>query len=200
MVTYLINADRVRIIDTLSSFRRMLTPSDNLLIYYAGHGWLDVDVGRGYWLPGDARRDSPANWISTADITDSIKAMQAKHIMVVADSCYSGTLTRAVKMVNLSDSEYLRRIAGKRARVALTSGGLEPVMDQGGGKHSVFAKAFLEALAKNQGVMEGARLFNELRRPVIMNAPQTPEYADIRFADHEGGDFLFVRNKTVKGE
>jgi len=191
-VTCLTNASRKQIIDGLSRFRHRLTKSDNLVIYFAGHGWLDREAGRGYWLPVDSERDSPANWISTGDISDILKAMAAKHVMVVADSCYSGTLTRSIKL-GIPSSEYFRRMAHKRARVALSSGGLEPVLDDGGCGHSVFAKAFLEVLEKNTGVLEGTRLFNELRRPVILNAPQTPEYADILYAGHEGGDFLFVR-------
>jgi hypothetical protein len=151
-----------------------------LLIYFAG---------RGYWLPVDAERDSSANWISTGAISDFLKAMAAKHVIVVADSCYSGTLSRAVKLT-VPSSEYLRRIAGKRARVALTSGGVEPVLDDGRRGHSVFAAAFLEALEENTGVLEGTRLFNQIRQPVILNAPQTPEYSDIQFTGHEGGDFL----------
>ena len=85
-----------------------------------------------------------------------------------------------------------RLVASKRARVVLTSGGLEPVED-GAGEHSVFARALLEALEENDGVLEGAALFTRIRRPVILNAAQTPEYGDIRFADHQGGDFLFIR-------
>jgi hypothetical protein len=114
---------------------------------------------------------------------------------VVADSCYSGTLARSVK-VSIPSSEYFRRIVNKRARVVLTSGGLEPVLDDGSYGHSVFAKAFLDELEKNQGVLEGTRLFNELRRSVILNAPQTPEYSDILYTGHEGGDFLFVRHHS----
>ncbi len=191
-VTYLINARRKEIIDELSRLRRKLTRKDNLLIYFAGHGWLDRDAGRGYWLPVDAERDSSANWISTGTISDFLKAMAAKHVIVVADSCYSGTLSRAVKL-SLPTSEYLRRIAGKRARVALTSGGVEPVLDDGRRGHSVFAAALLEALEENTGVLEGTRLFNQIRQPVILNAPQTPEYSDIQFTGHEGGDFLFIK-------
>jgi len=191
-VTRLTNAGRKQIIDALSRFRRTLTKTDNLLIYFAGHGWLDKEAGRDYWLPIDSERDSPANWISTGDISDTLKAMAAKHVMVVADSCYSGTLARAVKL-SIPSSEYFRRMANKRARTALTSGGVEPVLDDGSYGHSVFARAFLEMLEKNEGILEGTRLFNELRRRVILNAPQTPEYSDILYAGHEGGDFLFVR-------
>ena len=190
-VTCLTNASRKQIIDALSRCRHTLTQRDNLLIYFAGHGWLDKAAGRGYWLPVDSERDSPANWISTGDISDILKAMAAKHVMVVADSCYSGTLTRSIKL-SIATSGYFSRMANKRTRVALSSGGLEPVLGDGGCGHSVFAKAFLEVLEKNTGILEGTRLFNEVRRPVILNAPQTPEYADILYAGHEGGDFIFV--------
>jgi uncharacterized caspase-like protein len=138
--------------------------------------------------------DTTAEWISNADITDKLKAIKAKHVIVIADSCYSGALTRGLKVVS-KGTNYLNKIAKKRTRTVLTSGGLEPVLDSAGGQHSVFAKALLDALAKNEGIIDGTRLFGEIRRPVMLNAPQTPQYSDIRFAGHEGGDFLFVRNK-----
>jgi len=67
-VTLLLDATRKQIMDAFSNLRKNLTQQDNLLIYYAGHGYLDKDTGRGYWLPVDAEADSPANWISTSDI------------------------------------------------------------------------------------------------------------------------------------
>ncbi len=36
---------------------------------------------------------------------------------------------------------------------------------------------------------------NAIRQPVMLNAPQTPQYSDIRFVDHSGCDFLFIRKK-----
>jgi hypothetical protein len=121
-----------------------------------------------------------------------LKVLPAKHVMVVADSCFSGTLTRSAA-VGFRDKDYLRRMAKKRTRVAMVSGGLEPVVDDSGGGHSPFATAFMAALRKNTGVIDGTRLFSEIRRPVILNARQTPEYSDVRDADHDGGDFLFVK-------
>jgi hypothetical protein len=84
-------------------------------------------------------------------------------------------------------------MAEKRARLVITSGGLEPVADSTGGGHSPFATAFLESLKNNDSILDGTQLFNQLRRPVMLKADQTPEYADVRKAGHEGGDFLFVR-------
>ena len=93
--TVLLNADRYAILSTLNKLRAELSEDDNLLIYYAGHGELDRANDRGNWLPVDAEPDSTANWISNIQITDVLNSMLIRQIMVVADSCYSGTLTRA---------------------------------------------------------------------------------------------------------
>ncbi len=191
-VSLLENPTRSDIIDAFDELREKLGEEDNLLIYYAGHGWLDKQSGRGYWLPMNARVDRRSRWVSNADLTDALQALLAKHVMVVADSCYSGTLTRSIKVPERNKA-YIERIAEKRARVVLSSGGLEPVADSGGGKHSVFAAQFLKVLQGNESVLDGTQLFEKVRQTVVLNADQTPEYSDIRRAGHEGGDFLFVR-------
>lgn len=197
------DATRYDILSALNELRATLTDRDNLLIYYAGHGELDEVNQRGQWLPVDAERDSTANWISNVAITDILNAMSARHVMVVSDSCYSGALTRSsLAKLDAGMSEekremWLRTLASKRSRTALTSGGLAPVLDAGGGGHSVFAGAFLEVLQKNDDVLEGQRLFQELSARVTFAArnyqfEQLPQYAPIKFAGHEAGDFFLV--------
>ena len=192
-ITLLLNPTRTEIIDALDKFRATMGSRDNLLIYYAGHGWLDTEADRGYWLPVDAKSDRRSQWVSNVTITDTLKALQAKHVMVVADSCYSGTLARSAN-VGLRSGDYFKRMSKKTARVAMVSGGLEPVADKGGGGHSPFAKAFIAALRDNREfVLDGTQLFNKVRRPVMVAADQTPQYSDVKNAGHDGGDFLFVR-------
>lgn len=192
-VSVLANATRAQVLTSLRQLRETLTESDNLLIYYAGHGWLDTEADEGYWLPVDAEEDSDINWISNATITGYLRSIQAKHVMIVADSCYSGTLTRGIKL-DVKPPDYLQRISRQRARIVLSSGGLEPVADGGGGgKHSAFARHFIDALNANQGVLDSTTLYSKIRRPVMLAADQAPELADIRKAGHEGGDFLFIR-------
>lgn len=193
-VQTLIDPDRADIVDAFDEYRETLTDKDNLLIYYAGHGWLDEEAEEGYWLTAKAKSNRRSQWVSNATITKTLKTLPAKHVMVVADSCYSGTLTRAAA-VGFRDKDYFKRMAGKKARVAMVSGGLEPVADDSGSGNSPFAKAFIDALSKNKDVIDGTRLFSQIRRPVILNAQQTPEYSDVRNADHDGGDFLFVRKQ-----
>ena len=124
----------------------------------------------------------------------SLKAMQAKHVLVVADSCYSGSLTRGLA-IGSGSSSYFEDIVKRRARTVLTSGGLEPVLDAGGGGHSVFARAFLDALQANNGVIDGEGIYHQVYDQVRLNAEQEPGYGNIRLAGHDGGDFLFVRKR-----
>ena len=195
-VDLLLNATRSDIIGALAKVRGQLKANDNLLIYYAGHGVVDTYAEEGFWLPVDAEQENPANWVSNSDVTNMLRAIRAKHVMVVADSCYSGTLVRAVtaKINTVKEREaWLKKMVKKRTRTALVSGGLEPVIDSGGGQHSVFAKAFLDALRTNEDVLEAERLFSLIKRPVALESEQTPQYSDVRRAGHDGGDFLFVK-------
>ena len=199
----LINPGRSEGHPCLDGLRGELTELDNLLVYYAGHGVLDVDGDAGFWLSVDAEESTQADWISIATVTSTVKGMSAKHVMVVSDSCYSGRITRSAPASLKSGSERedeLRRLAAKRSRTALVSGGLEPVLDGGGEGHSVFTRAFLTALSESNAVMDGQQLFSAVRRPVIVNADQTPEYSDIHRAGHDGGDFLFVPLDLLEAE
>ncbi len=197
----LLNADRYTILSALNELRQTLTAEDNLLIYYAGHGKLDAPNNRGYWLPVDAEADNNSNWISNTAITDILNVTEAKHVLVVADSCYSGTLTKTplarLEMDIPQDvrEQWIKVMAETRARITLTSGGVEPVLDGGGGRHSVFAKAFLETLGDNDGILEGyslyARVLDKMGTSPAL-ADQVPQYAPIHLAGHESGEFFFA--------
>ena len=192
-VDILINANREEILNAFSRIRKQATKKDNILIYYAGHGWrYDTNDDEGFWLPVDSSMNNEFNWIPNTDIIRSVNRMKAKHVIVVADSCFSGTMTRGVNIAK-KNSNFIEKIVNKKARTVLTSGGLEPVSDVGGDGNSVFASAFLRILSENQGVIDGSNLFNILRDKVVTNSDQTPEYGNIRKTGHDGGDFLFVR-------
>ncbi len=194
-ITKLVNATRRDIADAFNRLRQTLTEADNLVVYYAGHGVLDREAGEGYWQPIDARPDNDSQWFPNTRLTRYLKAMSARHVMVIADSCYSGNLTRGATSTLRSAVDrqvWIDRMNAKRSRTALTSGGLEPVLDSGGGGHSVFARAFLDTLRENAGVLFGQELFDRMKGQVVANADQTPEYSDIRYTGHQKGDFLLV--------
>ncbi|NRB40303.1 MAG: caspase family protein [Pseudomonadales bacterium] len=201
----LTNATRYDILLALNNLRETLGEKDNLLIYYAGHGELDSVNDRGYWLPVDAEPNVNANWISNVAITDILNAMNAKHVMVVADSCYSGTLSAsAIPQSPLPyqeialQKEWVELTTQIRARTVLTSGGVQPVLDGGGGDHSIFAAAFLKALQANGSLLDGNKLYRQVLKNVRvsavgLNQNQAPQYAPIKHAGHEAGEFFFQR-------
>ncbi len=196
-----LNATRDQILSDVNALRAELTENDRLLIYYAGHGELDRENDTGYWLPVDAKPEDDTRWIANDSLTRHFRAMSARHILVVADSCFSGTLVRNTEVTpktGYGKKEWLERVSQVRARMALVSGSLEPVLDGGGGDHSVFAKAFLEELRDNTGILTGQALAQKVAHGVVLAADQTPQYSNVRKAGHEGGDFIFVpKGSTV---
>lgn len=112
-VNLLKDAERKDIIIALNEYREKLSKDDKFLIYYAGHGWYDKEADAGYWLPSDADNDNEVQWISHAYVTAILRAIEARHVMIIADSCYSGKLTRSIRVVRKSPS-YYNAIAKKR--------------------------------------------------------------------------------------
>jgi len=196
-VSLLLNADYEKTVNTIYSLTKKLKSQDNLLIYYAGHGELDKAENRGYWLPVDANEELRSKWISNSFIVDRIKATKAKHVLLVVDSCFSGTLLRSgnngLKKSNINNN-YIQRLKNKKTRLVITSGGNEPVVDSEGGQHSLFAFKFLDTLKNNNNVINSQILFENIRGYVVSNASQTPEISVIHKSGHDGGDFLFFSN------
>jgi len=204
-VTTIEDGNDVAILKALNDLNSVLGPNDNLLIYYAGHGYRlkSNNVETGYWLPRNAER--PPNdtfWVPNEQITSHIGRLQAKRILVIADSCYAGLLSTDPSFFFLDkptevSKEYITFKLPKRARLLIASGGDNPVLDEGGQGNSVFAKAFLDVLETNSSVLTAPGLFSMLQGKVKEGAQRNhfseqPEFKSIKGAGHEVGDFFFV--------
>lgn len=196
----LTNATRAAIMTALAEYRRQLTENANLVIYYAGHGFNDKDAGEAYWLPVDAQKDNNEYWISADDITRDVRAISARHVLIISDSCYSGGLTRdADADINLGErSTYLTKMLRSKSRTLMSSGGNEPVSDEGANNHSVFAWALLQAMNDmEEDEFTADDLFHrKVRQRVGGQSQQLPEYKTIRNSGHVAGDFVFFRSKN----
>lgn len=204
-VEVLLNSDNITLMEKINDLSERLGENDNLLIYYAGHG-SRVQIGdvlTGYWLPVNA--DPPPRntfWVSNEFVTGHLDRIKAKRVLVMADSCYSGLLSDAPGYLMLKDApqydeEFMRYKLPKRARLLLSSGGDEPVLDNGAPGHSVFASVVLETLNNNQDVLSGPQLFAAIKdkvsqRSTASGVVQEPEFKVIKGAGHEVGDFFFV--------
>ncbi|GAB4484393.1 MAG: hypothetical protein OHK006_08560 [Thermodesulfovibrionales bacterium] len=198
-----LDGTRKDILGAINDLRKQLGEKDSLLIYYAGHGEYDRIADKSYWLPVNSQSDDPTDWIMGDDITSNIKRMSSKHILVIADSCYAGTLTRSadIEFKSRGDREsFIRKMHGRSSRTLMASGGNEPVADGGGGDHSVFANAFLRALRETERDMFTAEeLFHShIKEIVAGRSEQIPEYSNIRNSGHDGGDFVFQRSAASR--
>lgn len=200
-VKLLKNADRYTMLNALSEYSNKLGKYDNLMVYYAGHGLIDKNTKEGYWIPTDASKSDKSTWIPNKAISDFMASMKAKHVMVVADSCYSGTLSGSAisPLPDNVENEDILFTSRVKARTVLTSGGLQPILDSGGNGHSIFASAFLDTLKENDGVMEGYRLYKAMSQQVSLRSSlaglkQIPEYSAVKHAGHEGSEYYFMPN------
>ncbi|MFC1825559.1 caspase domain-containing protein [Thermodesulfobacteriota bacterium] len=196
-VRLLINGDATRagILSALASYRDApLNESDNLLIYYAGHGFQHPNTEDGFWIPVDG---TPAedSWISVAEIRRILKKTLAKHTLLVSDSCFSGTLTRSVINLPTTDS-FLREVAEKVSYQVITSGGLEPVADGGREGMSLFAYIFVSYLkGQSMAYFTSDKLYTDIA-PLVANttgSQQTPERGKIPGTFDQNGQFIFIR-------
>ncbi len=188
-------ATRAGVLRALAEFRDMpLGPADNLLIYYAGHGHQRADTQDGFWIPADGTADE-FTWISVADIRRILKNVKARHTLLVSDSCFSGTLSRATVTLPSHD-RFLREVFLKDSYQVISSGGLEPVADGGRDGLSLFAYSFVGYLRQQtRPYVTAAQLYSDVA-PLVANASdsrQTPEHGKIPDTFDQNGQFIFAR-------
>lgn len=199
-VTLLLNADRLTIMNALNTLRESLKKTDNLVVFYAGHGQRDPSRQRGWWQPADADAEARSTWLSNQDISEHLNLIPAHNVLVLADSCYEGALTRSsVSFLprGMSPAEQKRQIIElqkRRSRLALTSGVESPVPQANASGVSRFTAALVQTLDKQRGMFEAWQVYRGVNDTLTAEpGSPAPNFAPIRFASHEGGHFIFVR-------
>lgn len=188
---YNAQATRSSIESALYQIGRDAGKDDSVLIYYAGHGQYDEDGHLGWWVPVEAQAKNPGTFITNASIRDYINGMKAKHVYLVVDSCFSGTLfgSRALPPIN---DQWFSRLYQKPSRWGLTSGSTEPVADRGKDGHSVFAYHLLALLKENTDpYLVPSQIHTKLAPLVANNSDQTPRSEPLKGTGDEGGQFVF---------
>jgi hypothetical protein len=189
-ITFLKNPTREQIITSLDKLEKDLTKADNLLIFYAGHGYWNEVTQKGYWLASDASKQNTANWIGNSSISDYIRSIPAKHTLLIADACFSGSIfkTRAA-FGNLDKTA--QKLYDLTSRKAMTSGTLTEVPDK-----SVFVEYLVKRLADNtEKYLSSEQLFFSFKPAVLNNTENIPQFGVVGNAGDEGGDFLFLKKK-----
>jgi len=194
------DATRLRLIHDLRNLASNLQNQENLLIYFAGHGQLDDLTGDGYWIPVEGKLKDPVTWISHSTIKNILgsEKVRGKNIVIIADSCYSGSLLRSgPSLLSITERGYrdkLIKLASRRSRQVITSGGLEPVADRGRDGHSLFAYYLLKALEENnRDLIDLENLFhNRVWKYVTEIGGQRPNVGRIKTPMDEDGQFVLI--------
>lgn len=204
-VTRLIDgaATRAAVIAALDQIS-LLGPNDACLVYFAGHGSYAASSNEGFWIPCDAHslvnnRKTVEDWVWNSTLTQVVDASQARHLLVIADSCFSGSLFRGPASDPAMDPsqdpayQYYRRALQLPARQLLTSGSLEPVPD-GGAVNSKFAQQILHYLNDPANRVFAASQLGAVVCPRVSSLTGTmPRFGAFDVGSHGGGDFVFTR-------
>jgi WD40 repeat protein len=188
-IFYLKNPTRTEIIIALDNLGQIVSPSDNLLIFFAGHGHWDEKSRIGYWLPGDAAESNTANWFRNSTLRTFIGSIQSQHTLLIADACFSGSIFKT-RSAFASEDRGISKLYDLPSRKAMTSGtSKEEVPDE-----SVFVKYLIQELKKNEAsYLPSATLFRNFETAVRNNSSTVPQYGTVQNVGDEGGDFIFIR-------
>ncbi|MBN2163128.1 MAG: caspase family protein [Pontiellaceae bacterium] len=175
-----------------------LGEDDALLIYFAGHGYYDKQMNEGYWIPYGAHRmreELPAkeDWLWTSSINRVVTALPARHVLLMADTCYGGALFRGEHEPEKTSTWY-RRAMQVPSRFVITSGNLEPVLDSGI-RHSIFAQEILNYLQYTDNeVFSASDIAIAIRSRVSELTGQLVRMGPLVSPANAGGEFIFMRN------
>ena len=138
-----------------------LNLQDMGLIYFAGHGSYFPDLNEGYWIPADASHPSrdpgaATGWLWNTMVSRFLEASDARHILVVADSCYAGALFRGAAVGNGSKAHLFSRLFNAPSRYVIASGAASETVFDSGRENSPFARYLLDFLRSNTNQLVSA--------------------------------------------
>ncbi len=202
-IVFLEDATRREVLLALADMSKRVLANDSVVVYYAGHGYLDTESNRGYWVPTDAMGTDHTTFLRNSTIRDelSIIAKRAKHTLLISDSCFSGTLLRSSTRginENPNSEAYYNKVAKKKSVQIMSAGGIEFVDDnyqQSG--HSPFTYFLVNELkANDKPLITVSELSSNVNKAVANNVNQVPESGVLQGAGDELGEFIFIKVKV----
>ena len=178
--------------------------NNRLLFYYAGHGHTEKlangdDLGYLVMVDTPLPEDNRINHRKSVDMESLVtqaKRIQARHVLFIFDSCFSGTILNADR--NQARPENISYSVRQPVRQFITAGSAnESVPDK-----SVFKQAFLNLIGGSarqpalDDYITGEELGFYLKNQVPKyNRGQHPQYGKINDPNLDQGDFVFVLPK-----
>jgi hypothetical protein len=167
---------------------------ESVLIYYACLGYVDLVLNDGWWIPADAIGGNPVTYLDNNYVQRVMRSMPARHVLLVSDSCYSGTLFgESRSLPTVIDDRYYLNLYNEKSRWGMTSGNKTPVSDSGSEGHSIFAYQLIKALTKNEKpYITTQEIYSRIAPIIANNSEQQPLCSPVRDTGDQGGGFVFV--------
>ncbi|MCC5617167.1 caspase family protein [Nostoc sp. CHAB 5836] len=172
----------------------VVTESDRILFYFAGHGIaleaLENQEGPvGYLIPQDATLGDSSTYLPMQELHDALNALSCRHLLAILDCCFAGAFRWAslkreiLPKITVYKERYDRFISDAAWQVitsaaddqkALDSLGMRGEVKEGNEVHSPFAKALFDALcgtdkkadSNDDGIITATELYSYLRDQV----------------------------------
>ncbi|HET7178609.1 MAG TPA: caspase family protein [Chryseosolibacter sp.] len=175
-------------------------PLDQVFIFFAGHGTYDQTFGEGFVVTRESQVNDvgKTTYLSHNRLRSIVNNIPCEHIFLAMDVCFGGTFDAVLASSRGGEeevyreqnkAEFITRKLTYKTRRYLTSGGKTYVSDGIPGKHSPFAKNFIEALRSRggrDGILTLPELYSYVERLKIQ--PRFGEFGD----NAPGSDFIFV--------
>ena len=182
-------ATRKNIFLAFKKLKEELSPKDNLLIYFSGHGANIDEIG--YWIPVDGVKGEEYDFISTSSLIDRLNIIPCHHLLVIVDACFSGKIFQTTKNISLNDST--KGYEKRASRYGFSaSHSREVAFDGEAGENSPFAKHLLKKLESNKKPISIGTLANHVIDQVDAETEgeQSPVVGTLKIKGDDQGQFV----------
>jgi len=202
-VTLKTNLNSDEMLDALNDFTYQKGNKNEraLIFYYAGHGETETLANNkklGYIIPIDTpliernQSEFTKKAISMTEIEDYALRIKSKHVLMLFDSCFSGSI---FSLGRAAPKNITEKVAYP-VRQFITAGNDDEIVPD----ESMFKTCIIQGLKKgfadlnNDDYITGKELGSYLQDNVInyTNGAQHPQFGTIRDPELDKGDFVFV--------
>ena len=192
-VITLIDGNKTQMFKAFKELSKITTDKDYVLIYYSGHGEVQGMSQQRYWIPVNGSLEyGYGDWVNLNDIevyiTDKISA---HHLAIISDSCFFHISTKGSSKYQKNKTVQYEKLLNKRARLVISSGFNEPVVDTSSDKHSLFALSIIQSLKNNKNAILLREIFTDMEL-AHSGLKQQPVGYPIQAWGHGGGDLIFI--------
>ncbi|MCH2176418.1 MAG: caspase family protein [Lentisphaeria bacterium] len=192
-IQFLENPSSTQIISAIQEYGKELEPNDNLLVYYAGHSWIDRDADEGYWLAINADLKSTDNWLANDTLIQAVKNLHIRHTLIISDSEFK--TKDLIEYPKAKEGDMLTVLNQNASITVLTSGYSKPVEAEGQQKAtSIFTRSLLDAFKNVEDTAPALHVWPYMKKTAQGMTNQKPEYLVLK-TDQDKGDFILKRQK-----